>query len=222
MCGRIAQKCAPIDYLEAVRWRPNGLEVGPVGPRYNVSPGTRPMVLHLLNGAPAVDRLCWGYAPPWYKRHPVSNARMDTIFDPQKSFWRGPFERGRLLVPADGWYEWTKEDGAKVPWFIHPKNGQPLIMAAISGWRPGAEPDKEHGMAVVTDAAGGGMVDIHDRRPVCLTPDAAREWADPATSASRARELLVNARPEKAFLWYRVTTKINSAHYQLPDAMAPV
>lgn len=33
------------------------------------------------------------------------------------------------------------------------------------------------------------MVDIHDRRPVVLSAEHAREWVDPDTSALRAEEL---------------------------------
>lgn len=222
MCGRIVQKSGPADYVEMIRWNPRHLAADPAGPRYNVPPGTRPLVMHALGGEPSLARVFWGYAPPWYTRSPVSNARMDTILDPKKSFWRGPIERGRMIVPADGWFEWTTEGDTKVPWFIHPKDGQPIMMAAISGWRPDATPDKEHGMAIVTDDSAGGMVDIHDRRPVVLTVDDAREWADPATPLSRAKEIMAAGRPESAFVWYRVTTRMNSARYQLPDAVAPI
>ncbi len=99
--------------------------------------------MHQLDGELAIDRLFWGYTPVWYKRSPVSNARMDTILDPKKSFWRSPIEHGRMIVPADGWYEWTKEGDSKVPWFIHPKDGKPILMASVSGWKPGTESDKE-------------------------------------------------------------------------------
>ncbi|MFA4914348.1 MAG: SOS response-associated peptidase [Burkholderiaceae bacterium] len=222
MCGRIVQKAGPLDYVETIRWNPRKLADDPAGPRYNVPPGTRPLVMHHITGEPVVDRLFWGYAPAWYKRSPVSNARMDTILDPKKSFWRGPIEHGRMIVPADGWYEWTKEGDSKVPWFIHPKDGKPILMATVSGWKPGAEPDKEHGMAIVTDDSAGGMVDIHDRRPVVLTPEDAQEWADPATPVSRAKKVMAAGRPESAFVWYRVTTKMNSTRYQLPDAIEPI
>jgi len=180
------------------------------------------MVMHRLGDEPTLERVFWGFAPIWYKRSPVSNARIDTILDPKKSFWRGPIEHGRMIVPADGWYEWTKEGDGKVPWFIRPKDAKPIMMAAVSGWRPNAAPDKEHGMAIVTDDSAGGMVDIHDRRPVALSPEDAQEWADPATPVSRAKEIMAAGRPESAFVWYRVTTKMNSARYQLPDAIEPI
>jgi len=222
MCGRIVQKSGPADYVEMIRWNPRHLSVDPTGPRFNVPPGTRPLVMHALDGEPSLERLFWGYAPPWYKRSPVSNARLDTILDPKKSFWRGPIEHGRMIVPADGWYEWTQEGDSKVPWFIHPKDNRPIMMAAISGWRSGAAPDKEHGMAIVTDDSAGGMVDIHDRRPVVLAVEDAQEWADPATPLWRAKEIMTAGRPESAFVWHRVTTRMNSARYQLPDAVEPI
>ena len=223
MCGRIVQKSGPMVYMETIRWNPaHILAADPTGPRYNVPPGTRPMVMHQLDRQPDIARLFWGYAPAWFARSPVSNARIDTLLDPAKSFWRSALASGRVIVPADGWFEWTREGDAKVPWFIYPKDGQPLLMAAVSGWRPAAEPDKAHGMAIVTDDAAGGMIDIHDRRPVVLTADAAQEWADPSTTVSTAKAIMTAGRPESAFSWHRVTVRMNSARYQLPDAVEPI
>jgi putative SOS response-associated peptidase YedK len=36
------------------------------------------------------------------------------------------------------------------------------------------------------------MVDIHDRRPVALSPEFAREWLDPATPKERAEQMVLN------------------------------
>ncbi|MDQ2140914.1 SOS response-associated peptidase family protein [Alcaligenaceae bacterium B3P038] len=59
--------------------------------------------------------------------------------------------------------------------FIHSEGAEPIMMATICAWRPGAEADAEHGMAIVTDDSAGGMVDIHDRRSIVLPPALARE-----------------------------------------------
>jgi putative SOS response-associated peptidase YedK len=41
---------------------------------------------------------------------------------------------------------------------------------------------------IVTAAADRGLVDIHDRRPLVLTPEAAREWMrQDVTGAEAAR-----------------------------------
>ncbi len=219
MCGRIVQKRAYTDYLEVIRWNPAALFDGPVGKRFNIPPGTKPLVLHDLDGE-QMTRLFWGYRPPWYKRGPVSNARLDTILDPKKSFWRDPFKRGRVIVPADGWFEWTGEQGNRQPWYIH--SAGPLLFAALSAWQPGAKTDAEHGMAIVTDDSAGGMVDIHDRRPVALAPDLARIWADPKTSTDDAAALLAEATPAESFEWYPVRKEVGNSRYELPDTTSPV
>lgn len=81
-------------------------------------------------------------------------------------------------------------------------------MAAISGLREDGEVGKESGFAIVTDDSAGGMMDIHDRRPVVMTAEHAKEWMDPGTTVDQAKELLSVARPESVFEWYEVTRKI--------------
>lgn len=222
MCGRIVQYSPFYEYVEKIGWRPHQLFEDTVGPRYNIPPGTHPAVLHRLGGEYSITRLFWGYKPPWLKRSPVSNARLDTIDDPGKNFWRGPFEHGRVVVPAEGWYEWTGEKGDKQPWFIHGAHDAPLFFAAITAWRRGAEIDAAHGMAIVTDDAAGGLIDIHDRRPVALTPELASIWADPETSLADARAILSAALPEAAFEWHPVRREVGNSRYERPDAIDPV
>lgn len=65
------------------------------------------------------------------------------------------------------------------------------------------------------------MVDVHDRRPVALSPEHAREWLDPDTTVDQAKELLSVARPESAFEWYEVTKKVGNSRYQGADVTDP-
>jgi len=221
MCGRIKQERSAFDYMETIRTNMGTiLDPGP-GLKYNVPPGTRPMVFHRLgDGAGQVDRLFWGYKPPWYKRGPASNARLDTVLK-GSPFWK-PLLARRIIVPADGWYEWTGEKGDKQPWYINPKDGEPILMAGLTAWLPGREVLAETGFAVITDDAAGGMIDIHDRRPICLTPDDARAWIDPDLPVEQALALLSTPRPESAFQWWEVTRKMGNSKYQLPDASEPI
>jgi putative SOS response-associated peptidase YedK len=224
MCGRIVQARSIEEYFQAIGWAaPDVVEI--IGPRadgLNVPPGTKPAVIRMSEkGVPIVQHIYWGYAPPGWKKQPVSNARLDKILA-DSPFWRRLFERGRVIVPVDGWYEWTGEKGQRVPWFVKPKDGKPLLMAAVSAWYPGAALDAPHGMAVVSDDAAGGMVDIHDRRPVCLTREQAEEWLNPGTTLERAKELAASGRPESAFVWYRVTERMNDSRYQDPDSIEPI
>ncbi|CCH09463.1 hypothetical protein NH44784_055201 [Achromobacter xylosoxidans NH44784-1996] len=134
--------------------------------------------------------------------------------------------RGRILVPADGWYEWKPlADGpkpAKQPYYIHAADDAPLFFAGLSNWRPDAEKDEAHGFAIVTNDAAGGMIDVHDRRPVALPPDLAIHWMDPEFPTAQALALLEHGLPETAFTWHPVRQEVGNSKYELPDAIQPV
>ncbi|HEY9269998.1 SOS response-associated peptidase [Achromobacter sp.] len=220
MCGRIVQKSGPMDYVERIFSSMTHIFVDPAGPRYNVPPGTRPLAMHrLAEGAEAITRLPWGYKRTDSK-HFMSNAKLETILKNGWP-WRFLIGTGRILVPADGWYEWAKQDdGTKQPYYIH--GDGPLYFAALTAWEPGAELDAAHGFAIVTNDAKGGMVDVHDRRPVALPPDVAKLWVDPAYPTADARALLSEGLPETAFTWHPVRQDVGNSKYQLPDAIDPV
>lgn len=221
MCGRIRQRGEEPDYFGVTRWNPSNAFPPEYRRSPNVPPGTRPLVLHRLgDGSEQSDCLFWGYKPPWYKRGPASNARLDTVLR-GSSFWQ-PLLGRRVIVPCEGWYEWTGEKGDKQPWFISPKDGEPILMAGITAWQPGREVLAETGFAVITDDAAGGMVDIHDRRPITLLPEDALAWVDPQTPVGDALELLSTSRPESAFQWWQVTRAMGNSRYQLADASDPI
>ncbi|WYX51183.1 SOS response-associated peptidase family protein [Achromobacter xylosoxidans] len=67
----------------------------------------------------------------------------------------------------------------KQPYYVHATDNAPLFFAALSNWRPEADKDEAHGFALVTNDSLGGMIDVHDRRPVALPPDLAIHWMDP-------------------------------------------
>ncbi|WP_438268983.1 SOS response-associated peptidase family protein [Pseudomonas piscis] len=55
------------------------------------------------------------------------------------------------------------------------------------------------------------MVDIHDRRPMVLAPDLAREWLDPAIPKERAEQTVPHqGEPADAFEWFRVNTAVGN------------
>lgn len=83
----------------------------------------------------------------------------------------------------------------KPPWFISAHDAQPIYMAGITAWQPGREMLAENGFAIITDDSAGGIVDIHDRRPIALTPEYAAAWIDPELPVGAALELLSTPRP---------------------------
>lgn len=196
MCGRIVQKSGPVDYVERIFPNLRRVFDDSAGPRYNIPPGTRPVAMHRLAGDFELELLPWGWRPH-NSKYLMSNARLDKILANAWP-WKLLTTHGRILVPADGWYEWKalidEPKPPKQPYFIHAADGAPLYFAALSNWRRGAEKDEAHGFAIVTNDAAGGMVDVHDRRPVALPPDLAQQWLDPEFPTAEAVALLAEGR----------------------------
>ncbi|MBV6304957.1 SOS response-associated peptidase [Candidimonas humi] len=224
MCGRIKQEKSGREYMET--WGTDDYTVLDVPsehprPRYNVAPGAMPWTIHWLDdGRLAIARLFWGYEPSWGKRGPAANARLDKLVD-DSPFWRGTMSR-RVIVPADGWYEWTGEKPDKQPWYIHPRDAQTIWLAAVCGWKPGAEHDGHHGFAIVTSDARDVLQQIHPRRPLTLTLELAQAWTDRGTTPKAALEILKEAQSEADFTWHQVTRAMGNSKYQGEDSSAPL
>lgn len=127
-----------------------------------------------------------------------------------KPFW----QHGRAIVFADGWFEWKKEGDKKQPYFISRAEGQPIFMAAI-GSTPFERGDAAEGFLIVTAAADKGLVDIHDRRPLVLTPQAARDWMRETVSGNAAEEIArTGAVPADHFHWHAVSRAVGNVKNQ--------
>lgn len=67
-----------------------------------------------------------------------------------------------------------------------------------------------------------GMVDIHDRNPLVLLPEHAREWIDPDTSSERAQEIAQHrCRPTEDFCWYKIGKDVGNVRNQGSQLIDP-
>lgn len=217
MCGRFAQYRMPWEYLEPIGLQLpliSGVDSEPIN-RYNVAPRSRVRILHQDPEGLRWDLVPWGWEPFWAKgkRPPSINARSETVA--AGKFFRSIWETGRCIVPADGWYEWVENPDAarkKQPYYIHRRDKQPMYFAAIGQFkRDGGEPLDGDGFVIITADSGQGMVDIHDRRPVVLSPQSAAEWMDPELASAEAERILhQECEPVEAFEWYPVRRAIGN------------
>ncbi|WP_435948165.1 SOS response-associated peptidase [Dryocola sp. BD586] len=222
MCGRFAQfqmREKYLTYLVDEDEREIPYDPQPVA-RYNVAPGTRVLLLSERADRLHLDPVVWGYAPGWWDKAPLINARVETAAASRmfKPLW----QHGRAIVFADGWYEWKKEGEKKQPYFIHRADGQPVFMAAI-GSTPFERGDEAEGFVIVTAAADRGLVDIHDRRPLVLAPEAAREWMRQDTGGREAEDIAADgAVTADEFIWHPVTRAVGNVKNQGPELIEPV
>jgi putative SOS response-associated peptidase YedK len=211
VCGRFVTASPPDELARYFDAATEALLV----PNYNVAPSTEVFVVVSDGSVRRLDAYRWGLVPHWAKDLKVGNkminARAETIAD--KAVFRRPLARRRCIIPADGFYEWTKVPGhrKKQPWFIHRPDGEPFAFAGLwEIWRPNKDEAASSGDAgdaaaeevvrsctIITGPANSKMAELHDRMPVMLPPSAWDEWLDPHNDDLDALgKLLVPAPPE--------------------------
>ena len=127
MCGRYSLT-TPEDHLVEV------FDVPPVTfdyrVRYNIAPSQDVPVVASDRRGTRLGLLRWGRVPAWSDGSArglrMINARAESLL--AKPFFRGDARARRCLVPADGFYEWAKEDGRKVPYWIHSPDREPMSL----------------------------------------------------------------------------------------------
>ncbi|HHA1840773.1 SOS response-associated peptidase [Enterobacter asburiae] len=221
MCGRFAQAQTREEYLAYLAYEAD-LDIAynpePIG-RYNVAPGTKVLLLSERDEQLQLDPVFWVYAPGWWDKPPLINARVETAATSRmfKSLW----QHGRAICFADGWFEWKKEGDKKQPYFIHRTDNHPIFMAAI-GKTPFDRVEENQGFVIVTAAADQGLMVIHDRRPLVLTPEAAQSWLRAETSNKEAEELATHgALPASKFTWYPVSSDIGNVRNHSSNLILP-
>ncbi len=64
---------------------------------------------------------------------------------------------------------------------------------------------------MVTAAAAQGLVDIHDRQPLVMVPEAAREWMRQDIGGKEAAEIIAaGAVPADHFTWHPVSRAVGN------------
>ncbi|QBF27128.1 DUF159 family protein [Pseudomonas tructae] len=211
MCGRLSQYHGIHDFVDALSMP--GALVNNVGDQplahYNVAPTSPVALLHIETDTLHADLLPWGWRPHWARdRAAAINARVEKVA--HGAFFRAIWPH-RAIVPIDNWFEWVDEGGPKKqPYLIHRRDGRPALCAAIGQFKG------EHaGFVILTADSEGGLLDLHDRRPIVLAPACARQWLDPATAGEHAEQLALNlGEAAGQFDWYPVSLAVGNVRNQ--------
>ena len=216
MCGRYVLK-EPLDLLQRL-FAYSSSEIRQLRPRYNIALTTKiPVVRCGVDGGRELVEMRWGLIPAWAKDPktlpPMINARSESIAS--KPSFRSAYKSRRCLIPASGYYEWSRvagqSAGPKQPYYFHPSEDQPLAFAGLwEHWSP-HEGEAVTSAAIVTRSANPEFVSIHDRMPVVFTRR--EEWdcwlGDEPLAEATATELLKNP-PEGSLEAHPISTRVNS------------
>jgi putative SOS response-associated peptidase YedK len=187
---------------------------------FNICP-TQPILAVISHdGQRRAGPMRWGFLPRWYKSESdgplLINARAETIAS--KPAFADAVRKRRCLIPATGFYEWTKDDaGNRLPWYIHPTEGRTLAFAGV--WQSWGQDDTRlTTCAIVTCEANARLSSIHHRMPVILPPEA---WAKWLGEDGHGAASLMRPAPDTALAAYRVGTAINSNRAEGPELIEP-
>lgn len=181
----------------------------PPVPQFNICPTQQIHVVTAADDARRLGAMRWGFLPHWYKTPSdgplLINARAETLAE--KPAFRAAARARRCLVPADGFYEWTKDaQDARLPWYIRRRDEAPLVMAGL--WQDwGDDAARITSCAIVTTAASADIAPLHHRMPLILDPE---DWPLWLGEAGHGAATLMRPGPEGRLEAWRVDPAVNS------------
>ena len=189
-------------------------------PRYNIAPTDSHWIMRTRFEDREIVPARWGLVNFWMADRKQAfkniNARAETV-QTSRAF-REAFKKGRCVVPADGFFEWTgaKEDRRPI-WFHRDDGGLILFAGLYESWKP-APDQKERTFTIITTTPNGLVEPVHDRMPVILEEDAIDDWLYAREEPARLMELLRPAR-EGLLIATHVSTRVNSVKNDDPSVL---
>jgi putative SOS response-associated peptidase YedK len=216
MCGRIANTVPKDAMVRLFAAQPaNNL---PPLPNYNICPTVSVHVVTASAGMRQLVSMRWGFLPHWYASENdgplLINARAETLAD--KPAFAEACRSRRCILPASGFYEWTKSDtGARLPWYFRRRDGAPIAFAGL--WQSWGDEDLRS-CAIVTTAANQGVSAIHHRMPLILEP---QDWGKWLGEEGHGAASLMQPGREDVLDWHRVDPAVNSNRASGPELIEP-
>ncbi len=184
---------------------------------YNIAPGDKIPVIHILHEQIHLSLMQWGLMPPWESPssqiQPI-NARIESVHE--KPMFRKLISKKRCLIPASGFYEWNKSSKPKQPYYFHlPTQG---IFAFAGLWDEKITKDGARILSclILTQKATSDIQSIHHRMPVLIDPSHYDLWL-------KSPDLNLDDFSKSIPLsFYPVSTAVNSARVDHPDLIRPL
>ena len=227
MCGRFTQR---FTWQEIRDFMDLGSPPCNLAPRYNLAPGQDAAIVRADEDERSLTMLRWGLVPAWSRDarigYKLINARSETAGS--KPSFRAAYRSRRCLIPADGFYEWTKRGTTRQAWLIEPRDGGVIALAGLwERWitREGAAAPKSlahlrpgdalETFTVLTKAADESIASIHHRMPVILPPEEFGAWL---SAGSVSLERL----PATELVVHPVSNRVNKPLNDDPLCVEPI
>ncbi len=172
-------------YIDNITYDEVERDVGEIPQEYRKTGDIRPSehpccIITEGNGVVATNEIAWGY-PDRDGKGLLINARAETILE--KPTFRHGIASNRCLLPAKGFYEWDSKK-ERVDFFMTDKKA--FFLAGCFDIFQG-----QKRFTIITTAANESMIQVHDRMPLIVTPDKAKDWL----LTEKNRDMLASAMP---------------------------
>lgn len=218
MCGRYVSARPVPELAEVFEAEPVG---EPVPPSYNVAPRTTVYAVAGSRRGRRLGTMEWGLLPSWAAAptegpRPI-NARAETLGE--KAAFAEALARRRVIIPADGFFEWRDTATGKQPYLISARDGAPLAMAGLWNRWTGADGTVLLTCAIVTVAANDLVAPLHDRMPAVLPARDWAAWLDLRRTDAAALAPLLQPAPSDGFELRAVSRLVNSVANDGPELL---
>ncbi|XP_074332880.1 uncharacterized protein LOC141670781 [Apium graveolens] len=238
MCGRARCTLRVDDVPRACHLNPHrplrSVDTHRYRPAYNVSPGSSLPVIRRDTGTNsqgvAIHCMKWGLIPSFTNKtekpdhYKMFNARSESVTE--KASFRRLVPGSRCLVAVEGtcfidFTEWKKDGAKKQPYYIHFKDGRPMVFAALYDSWKNAEGEVIYTFTILTTSSSSALAWLHDRMPVILgNTGSTEEWLDGSSSSKFSTVLKPYEEPD--LIWYPVTSAMNKPAYDGPECIREI
>jgi putative SOS response-associated peptidase YedK len=194
-----------------------------VQPNYNIAP-SQEIAIVVNDGRNRLVSGVWGFVPSWSREQKTGyrmiNARAETLTT-NRSF-KDAFRTQRCLVPADGFFEWSRQGAVKTPQLIRLRSHSPMAFAGLYSIRTSPEGEEIRTCTIITTEANEQVARLHDRMPAIIPEDHYGLWLDPLVHDPKELLPLLKPYPAEELELFPVTPKMNSYKYNDPENIKPV
>lgn len=222
MCGRFVQSASADDY--ARYFGADSVKTESLEANYNVAPTDPVYAVAEHDQRRMLGSFGWGLVPHWSKDRSGAarfiNARVETLA--AKPAFRDAFRKRRCIVPADGFYEWTRRGDLKIPHYIFVGTHAPMALAGLwASWKDPASGEWIRTCSIITTRPNDFMRPIHDRMPALLPDFAWDAWLDRSNEDVEQLQSFLGPPPEELLETYEVSTEVNSVRNNGPHLLQP-
>jgi len=195
-------------------------------PRYNIAPTQAIPVIRQDPKKPRrdVSLMRWGLIPFWAREASIAaqmiNARSETAAT--KPAFRESLATRRCLVPADGFYEWSRTRKVKQAYCFEVNDGELFAFAGLWDRWKDLNGNWIKTCSILTTTPNAVTSAVHDRMPVILDRADYDLWLDPGMTNVEAVSEILRPCDARIMRCYPVSNRVNHVANDDAECSTPV